>query len=174
MALNKSLMALLAILCVILSSGAVNADVGLGHAGIDSGRNGLFLPQDNSHAGELPLGDGNHYVDGKDINQDESKVSNDAGHDQSKEVKGNTNSNHADASNSHNAANSPNSSNSSNALNSTNSTNATGNTTHNVTNVTANTTAPQSHSLLAAGNPILWVLVVVVAGGGIWAIKRRK
>ena len=171
MELNKTLMALLAIFCVILSSGAVSADVGLGHAGIDGGHNGLYLPQTNSHNDQIHLGDGNHYVNGKEISQDNSKVTDDAGHDQSKGVKENTNANHADVNNNQKVSNSPNASNSSN---SSNATNVTTNSTHNATNVTANTTTPQSHSLLAAGNPILLILVVACADGGIYAIKRRK
>ena len=153
MILNKNILAILAIFCVLLSACAVSAtdqvdqmtdDDGMYLSPHEDGHNGAIIPPDNTHDEQRHAAGGDYYLDGSQDGHNGTIIPPDANHNEAA------------------------------MANATNSTaHAAGEPVQNATNHTASASTA-AHKLPATGNPILALFAVSAVLGGASVLRRKK
>ena len=149
MDLKISILAILAVLCVVFAAAAVSATDDVDQSvdyyidGYQDGHNGEIIPPDNSHDEAQHAAGGDYYLDGSEDGHNGTIIPPDAGHNEAKMLNQSANA----------SGEMP------------NSVNAT------VQNQTSNATA--THKMPATGNPVIALLAVSALLGG-YTVLRRK
>lgn len=150
MTLNKNILAILAIFCVLISACAVSAtdqadqmanDNGIYLSPHEDGHNGTIIPPDNSYDEQGHAAGGDYYLDGSQDGHNGTIVPSDANHNEQA------------------------------MANATNTTaHAAGGDAQNSTNATASAT----QKMLATGNPIIALFAVSAVLGGAYILTNKR
>lgn len=159
MKLNLNIFAIFAVLCVMLSAGAVCAQSDAAHMATDSG-NHIVATQDGQGIGAV-----DHHIENANYANggNSTMIPADAAHKDPGLTNSTNSTNPTNSTNLHPAAGN-NLNATTNSTNTTNSTHAAGGNIHNAT----------AHKLPETGNPVLLALLAMGAAGSVCAIKRRK